>query len=103
MNNLYKDIEKYNIELNKSKEVLENNIKNNNLNIKKNIIGYSSKDVKKLIDHYNDLERLNNNIIETKPTILLEHKKTLPKQEEESYDYEEYEIIKPKNKDDPVL
>lgn len=44
----------------KSKEVLENNIKNNNLNIKKNIIGYSSKDVEKLIDHYNDLERLNN-------------------------------------------
>lgn len=60
MNNLYKDIEKYNDELNKSKEVLENNIKNNNLNIKKNIIGYSSKDVEKLIDHYNDLKRLNN-------------------------------------------
>lgn len=60
MNNLYKDIEKYNIELNKSKEVLENNIKNNNLNIKKNIIGYSSKDVEKLIDHYNELKRLNN-------------------------------------------
>lgn len=60
MNNLYKDIKKYNIELSKSKEVLENNIKNNNLNIKKNIIGYSSKDVEKLIDHYNDLERLNN-------------------------------------------
>lgn len=45
--------------------------------------------------------RLNNNIIETKPTILLEHKETLP--EEESYDFEEYEIIKPKNKDDLVL
>ncbi len=60
MNNLYKDIEKYNVELNKSKEVLENNIKNNNLNIKKNIIGYSSKDVEKLIDYSNDLERLNN-------------------------------------------
>lgn len=60
MNNLYKDIEKYNIEINKSKEVLENNVKNNNLNIKKNIIGYSSKDVEKLIDYSNDLERLNN-------------------------------------------
>lgn len=60
MNNLYKDIEIYNIEINKSKEVLENNVKNNNLNIKKNIIGYSSKDVKKLIDYSNDLERLNN-------------------------------------------
>ncbi|MBQ9853780.1 MAG: site-specific integrase [Bacilli bacterium] len=45
--------------------------------------------------------RLNNNVIETKPTILLEHKETLP--EEESYDYEEYEIVKPKNKDDLVL
>lgn len=42
MNNLYEDIEKYNIELSKSKEVLENNIKNNILNIKKNIIGYNS-------------------------------------------------------------
>ena len=60
MNNLYKDIENYNIELNKSKEVLENNIKNNNLNIKKNIIGYSSKDVEKLIDYSTNLERLNN-------------------------------------------
>ena len=103
MNNLYKDIEKYNVELNKSKEVLENNIQNNNLNIKKNIVGYSSKDVEKLIDYSNDLERLNNNVIETKPTILLEHKETLPEPEEESYDYEEYEIVKPKNKDDLVL
>lgn len=60
INNLYKDIENYNVELNKSKEVLENKVKNNNLNIKKNIIGYSSKDVEKLIDYSNDLERLNN-------------------------------------------
>lgn len=59
MNNLYKDIENYNIELNKSKEVLENKVKNNNLNIKKNIIGYSSKDVEKLIDYSTNLERLN--------------------------------------------
>lgn len=56
----YKDINKNNVELNKSKEVLENNIKNTNLNIKKNIVGYSSKDVEKLIDYSNDLERLNN-------------------------------------------
>ena len=60
MNNLYKDIENYNIELKKSKEVLENNIKNSKLNIKKNIIGYNSKDVEKLIDYSTDLERLNN-------------------------------------------
>ena len=60
INNLYKDIENYNNELNKSKEVLENNIKNNNLNIKKNIIGYNSKDVEKLIDYSTNLEKLNN-------------------------------------------
>ena len=47
--------------------------------------------------------RLNNNVIETKPFILLEHKESLPELEEESYDYEEYEIVKPKNKDDLVL
>ena len=47
--------------------------------------------------------KLNNNVIETKPTILLEDKETLLEPEEESYDYEEYEIVKPKNKDDQVL
>lgn len=47
--------------------------------------------------------RLNDNVIETKPTILLEHKETLPDLEEESYNYEEDEIIKSKNKDDLVL
>lgn len=47
--------------------------------------------------------KLDNNIIETKPTILLEHKDTLPEPEEESYEYEEYEIVKPKDKDDLVL
>lgn len=46
--------------------------------------------------------KLNNNIIETKPTILLEYKKNLP-EPEESYDYEEYEIVKQKSKDDLVL
>lgn len=46
--------------------------------------------------------KLNNNIFETKPTILLEYKKTLP-EPEESYDYEEYEIVKQKSKDDLVL
>lgn len=47
--------------------------------------------------------KLNNNIIETKSTILLEHKGILTKPEEESYDYEEYEIVKAKNEDDLVL
>lgn len=49
--------------------------------------------------------KLNNNVIETNPTILLEHKETTPELEE-SYDreeYEEYKIVKPKNKDDLVL
>ena len=50
--------------------------------------------------------KLNNNVIETNPTFLLEHKETLS---EESYnyynyeDYEEYKIVNPKNKDDLVL
>mgnify|MGYP002566863453 CR=1 FL=1 len=48
-------------------------------------------------------KRLNNNIIETKSTILLEYNETLPEPEEKSYDYEEYEIVKPQNKDDLVL
>lgn len=39
--------------------------------------------------------RLNSNIIETKQTILLEHKEILLETEEESYYYDEYEIIKP--------
>lgn len=39
---------------------------------------------------------LNNNVIKTKPTILLKHKETFPESEEESYDYEEYEIVKRK-------
>lgn len=38
--------------------------------------------------------RSNNNVIETKPTILLEHKDTLLELEEVSYNYEEYEIVK---------
>lgn len=49
--------------------------------------------------------KLNNNVIETNPTILLEHKETTPELEE-SYnreEYEEYKIVKPKNKDDLVL
>lgn len=36
--------------------------------------------------------RLNNNVIETKPTILLKHKKIFPESKEKSYD-----IVKSKN------
>lgn len=45
--------------------------------------------------------KLNNNIIETKPTILLEHKETFPELEE--CNYKEYEIVKTKDKDDLAL
>jgi len=47
--------------------------------------------------------RLNNNVIETKSIMLLEHKETLPDSEKESYDYKEYEIVKFKDKYDLVL
>ena len=44
------------------------------------------------------------NIIELQNTKLLENKqKELPKPEKESYDYEEYEMVEPKNNDDLVL
>lgn len=46
--------------------------------------------------------RLNNNVIETKSTMLLEHK-TLSDPKEKSYDYKEFEIVKFKDKDDLVL
>lgn len=48
--------------------------------------------------------KLNNNVIETKPIILLEHKETLSEKESYNYgNYEKYKIVKPKNKDDLVL
>lgn len=47
--------------------------------------------------------KLNNNVIETNPTILLEHKEMPPELTDESYNNEEYEIVKPKSKDDLVL
>jgi len=49
--------------------------------------------------------KLNNNVIETKPTNLLESKESTPELEE-SYGhekFEEYKIVKPKNKDDLIL
>ena len=49
--------------------------------------------------------KLNNNVLETKPTILLEHKETTPELEESNdhEEYEEYKIVKPKNKDDLII
>ena len=110
MNNLYKDIEKYSIELSKSKEVLENNIKNNNLNIKKNIIGYSSKDVEKLIDYSSDLERLNNinkNKLDSNENTInkLSIENNFYKNNKELIDTKKYiykQNIELKNKDDEI-
>ncbi len=110
MNNLYKDIEKYNVELNKSKEVLENNIKNNNLNIKKNIIGYNSKDVEKLIDYSTNLERLNNinkNKLDSNENIInkLSIENNFYKNNKELIDSKKYiykQNIELKNRDDEI-
>ena len=110
MNNLYKDIENCNIELNKSKEVLENNIKNNNLNIKKNIIGYSSKDVEKLINYSTNLERLNNinkNKLDSNENTInrLSIENNFYKNNKELIDTKKYvykQNIELKNKDDEI-
>ena len=110
MNNLYKDIEKYNIEINKSKDVLESNIKHNNLNIKKNIIGYSSKDVEKLIDYSTNLERLNNinkNKLDSNENTInrLSMENNFYKNNKELIDSKKYiykQNIELKNKDDEI-
>ena len=110
MNNLYKNIENYNIELNKSKEILESNIKNNNLNIKKNIIGYSSKDVEKLIDYSTNLERLNNinkNKLDSNENTInrLSIENNFYKNNKELIDTKKYiykQNIELKNKDDEI-
>ena len=110
MNNLYKDIEKYNIEINKSKDVLESNIKHNNLNIKKNIIGYSSKDVEKLIDYSTNLERLNNinkNKLDSNENTInrLSIENNFYKNNKELIDSKKYiykQNIELKNKDDEI-
>lgn len=110
MNNLYKNIEKYNIEINKSKEVLENKVKNNNLNVKKNIIGYSSKDVEKLIDYSTNLERLNNinkNKLDSNENTInrLSIENNFYKNNKELIDSKKYiykQNIELKNKDDEI-
>ena len=109
-NNLYKDIENYNNELNKSKEVLENNIKSNNLNIKKNIIGYNSKDVEKLIDYSINLEKLNNinkSKLDSNERIInsLSNENNLYKNNKELINFKKYikkQSIEIKNKDEEI-
>lgn len=110
VNNLYKDIENYNNELNKSKEVLENNIKSNNLNIKKNIIGYNSKDVSKLIDYSINLEKLNNinkSKLDSNERIInnLSNENNLYKNNKELINSKKYikkQSIEIKNKDEEI-
>lgn len=110
VNNLYKDIENYNNELNKSKEVLENNIKSNNLNIKKNIIGYNSKDVEKLIDYSTNLEKLNNinkSKLDSNERIInnLSNENNLYKNNKELINSKKYiknQSIEIKNKDEEI-
>ena len=110
VNNLYKDIENYNNKLNKSKEVLENNIKSNNLNIKKNIIGYNSKDVEKLIDYSINLEKLNNinkSKLDSNERIIsnLSNENNLYKNNKELINSKKYikkQSIEIKNKDEKI-
>ena len=110
VNKLYKDIENYNNTLNKSKELLENNIKSNNLNIKKNIIGYNSKDVEKLIDYSINLEKLNNinkSKLDSNERIInnLSNKNNLYKNNKELINYKKYikkQSIEIKNKDEEI-
>lgn len=110
VNNLYKDIENYNNKLNKSKEVLENNIKSNNLNIKKNIIGYNSKDVEKLINYSINLEKLNNinkSKLDSNERIInsLSNENNLYKNNKELINSKKYikkQSIEIKNKDEEI-
>lgn len=110
VNNLYKDIENYNNALNKSKELLENNIKSNNLNIKKNIIGYNSKDVEKLIDYSINLEKLNNineSKLDSNKRIInsLSNENNLYKNNKELINSKKYikkQSIETKNKDEEI-
>lgn len=110
VNNLYKDIENYNNALNKSKELLENNIKSNNLNIKKNIIGYNSKDVEKLIDYSINLEKLNNineSKLDSNKRIInsLSNENNLYKNNKELINSKKYikkQSIEIKNKDEEI-
>ncbi len=110
VNKLYKDIENYNNMLNKSKELLENNIKSNNLNIKKNIIGYNSKDVEKLIDYSINLEKLNNinkSKLDSNERIInnLSNKNNLYKNNKELINSKKYikkQSIEIKNKDEEI-
>ena len=85
-------------------------VKNNNLNIKKNITGYSSKDVEKLINYSTNLERLNNinkNKLDSNENTInrLSMENNFYKNNKELIDSKKYiykQNIELKNKDDEI-
>lgn len=57
---LSKNLKDYKCKIKEAKNVLEKSLKDTNSDLKKNIIGYSKKEVEKLMDDFNKLDRLNN-------------------------------------------
>lgn len=57
---LSKNLKDYKGKIKEAKNLLEKSLKDTNSDLKKNIIGYSKKEVEKLIDNFNKLDRLNN-------------------------------------------
>lgn len=57
---LSKNLKDYKDKIKEAKNVLEKSLKDTNSDLKKNIIGYSKKEVEKLMDDFNKLDRLNN-------------------------------------------
>ena len=57
---LSKNLKDYKGKIKEAKNLLEKSLKDTNSDLKKNIIGYSKKEVEKLMDDFNKLDRLNN-------------------------------------------
>lgn len=57
---LSKNLKDYKDKIKEAKNVLEKSLKDTNSDLKKNIIGYSKKEVEKLMDDFNKLDKLNN-------------------------------------------
>lgn len=56
---LNEDLNNYNDKINEAKNILETPLKDTNSDLKKKIIGYSKKEVEKLMDDFDNLTRLN--------------------------------------------
>ena len=56
---LNKDLNNYKDKINEAKNILETSLKDTNSDLKKKIIGYSKKEVEKLMDDFDNLTRLN--------------------------------------------